>query len=80
MYTSGCFAIALGWLCYSGTPNGTTITCSDAPLLGTFTCKEFNAIVDAQMEAAKRSGCASADGSSSTCLWAMPRPPARRGR
>jgi hypothetical protein len=75
MMMSGCIAIAAGNLCFSANGDGAKIYCSDFPMTGTFTCKEYNAVIEAETEAAKRSGCISADGSTSTCAFQMPNPP-----
>lgn len=73
--TAGCVALLVGSMCYSGDGKNVRITCSDQPMPGVFTCKEWNAMMAAQMEAGKRMGCMSADGSSSSCLFPMPTPP-----
>jgi len=76
MYTFGCIVIALGTLCYSGSSTeGTKITCSDQPMQGTYTCQEWNALMSAQIELGKRSGCTSPDGSSSSCAFTLSAPP-----
>lgn len=75
MMTTGCIAIAMGMVCYSGDSSGTKITCSDLPMQGTFTCKEWSDMLNTQIEAGKRSGCMSQDGSSSSCMFVLPHPP-----
>ncbi len=75
MMTASCISIAVGMICYSSDGNGTKITCSDIPMQGTFTCKEWNDLMNTQVEAGKRNGCMSPDGSSSSCLFVLPHPP-----
>jgi hypothetical protein len=70
---SGCVTLAIaGMLCFSGIGVETKIYCSDNPILGVMTCEQWNAAFNAQIEAAKRSGCMSQDGSSSSCTFTMP--------
>lgn len=75
MFTSGCIALVVGVLCYSGGPEGAKVYCSDQPIPATFTCLEWNDMMTAQIEAGKRSGCMSQDGSSSSCVFTLSKPP-----
>ena len=76
MLTTGCLGLLTGMLCYYTTSGGDLrVTCSDTPMPRTFTCKEYHDQISARIEAGKRMGCMSQDGSTSSCLFTMPSPP-----
>lgn len=68
MFQAGCVALVIagGSLCFSGKQ----ITCSDQPIAGIETCKCQAARAQLQMDAAKKLGICSQDGS--TCSGFLP--------